>query len=224
MSEVYEVDPARPEAAGSAIDAAADAIAAGLLVLFPTETVYGIATRPDDHAATARLFEAKRRPPDLNLPVLAANASEAFGVASATGPAERLAASFWPGPLTMVLRRTGRSSPWALGRRPDTIGVRVPDHALSGLLLARSGPLAATSANLSGHPPVEDPEALLATFGQGVAVYVVVAAGSKQPKGTPSTVVDLTGERIRILREEGIDRVHLMAAMAESGRAVDSLD
>jgi L-threonylcarbamoyladenylate synthase len=224
VSEIYEVDPARPEAAGPAIDAAADAIEAGLLVIIPTETVYGIATRPDDHAATARLFEAKRRPPDLNVPVLAANASEAFGVASATGPAERLAASFWPGPLTMVLRRTERSSPWALGGRPDTVGVRVPDHALSGLLLARSGPLAATSANLSGHPPVEDPEELPATFGQGVAVYVVLAAGSTRPKGTPSTVVDLTGEGIRILREGGIDRVRLMAGMAESGRAVDSLD
>ena len=86
MSEVFEVDPLRPETAGAALAAAAAAVADGLLVVFPTETVYGVAARPDDPAATAWLFEAKARPRGLTLPVLAATAAEALALADA--PAE----------------------------------------------------------------------------------------------------------------------------------------
>jgi L-threonylcarbamoyladenylate synthase len=224
VSEIYEVDPARPERAGHAVDAALAAIGAALLVIIPTETVYGIATRPDDREATARLFEAKQRPPDLSLPVLAADASSAWEVASPTGAAERLATSFWPGPLTMVLRRTERSMSWSLGRRPDTIGVRVPDHALSRSLLNRSGPLASSSANISGRPPARDAEALVAAFGEAVAVYLVLAGGSPPLTGSPSTVADLTGDRVSILREGEIGRPRLLSALGESGKALDSLD
>jgi len=137
-------------------------------VVLPTETVYGIACRPDDAGATARLFEAKRRPRGLNLPVLAATAGAALALADVPEQAPALAAAFWPGPLTIVLRRSASSSSWDLGDEHGTIGVRVPDLLLTRAVLEAAGPLGVTSANLSGEPAASDRDALLATFGDGV--------------------------------------------------------
>lgn len=216
MSAVFEVDPSRPGQAIEAIkaiEAATIALRAGGLVILPTETVYGIASRPDDPGATARLFEAKRRPAGLNLPVLAASVHEAWDLAVANQAAGRLAAALWPGPLTMVLPRGDRSRDWALGRETGTIGLRVPDHALTLALLERSGPLAATSANISGVPPLAGRAALQEAFGEAVAVYVVAPKGAPAPSGRSSTVVDLTGEEPRVLREGPIDASRIAALL-----------
>ena len=212
---VLEVDPTRPGAEDEALDAAVRALAAGQLVVFPTETVYAIAARPEDHGATRRLFNAKLRPPGLNLPVLAPSIEGAWEVAATDPRAEALAATFWPGPLTLVLPRTTRSRPWYLGEREATAGVRVPDHALTRALLERAGvPLAATSANLSGHVPLSDRDSLVSTFGGSVAVYLVVRPDSPPPAAAPSTVVDLTGDALRILRAGPIGRDALESAAA----------
>jgi tRNA threonylcarbamoyl adenosine modification protein (Sua5/YciO/YrdC/YwlC family) len=200
VSDVFEVDPASPERAGTALDAATAALSEGRLVVLPTETVYGVACRPDDRAATGRLFEAKRRPARLNLPVLAATTEEAWVVGGPTAVARRLAAAYWPGPLTMVLARADRSRDWDLGAERNTVGVRVPDHPLTGALLARAGPLATTSANRSGSPPLERASTLVDAFGEAVAVYLVLPEGARQPAGVSSTVVDLTGDRLRLRR------------------------
>src|SRR5439155_16494845 len=101
-----------------------------------------IACRPDDPAATARLFDAKARPRGSNLAVLTASADEALALVERTPFAEALAASLWPGPLTMVLPRGERAAAWALGEDRDTVGVRVPDLPFARALLARTGPLA----------------------------------------------------------------------------------
>lgn len=209
MSVVFEADPGRPGEAADAITVAADAVTAGGLVVFPTDTVYGIACRPDLPEATDRLFEAKRRPAELNLPVLAASAGAALDLTAPNDRARRLAEAFWPGPLTIVLHRSGRSKDWLLGQAKQTIGVRVPDHALSQALLEAFGPLAATSANLSGKRPLEDQEALQDAFGDAVAVYIVARAGTGTPFGRSSTVVDLTGPKLRVLREGPIDGASL---------------
>jgi L-threonylcarbamoyladenylate synthase len=205
VSEVFEVDPSRPEEAAEAVAAAAHALRAGHLVVFPTDTVYGIACRPDEPSVTAGLFRAKRRRAGLNLPVLAHSAGEALGLIKANDAATRLAGAFWPGPLTLVLHRAERSMGWFLGEDTRTIGVRVPDHPLSMALLERAGPLAATSANISGAAPSPDPTALPDAFGEAVAVYVLVSPGSQDPGGSSSTVVDLTGDEFRVLREGPID-------------------
>ncbi len=134
------------------IGEAALAALRGELVVLPTDTVYGIGTRPDDHEATARLFDAKGRPRDLELPVLVPTAAAAREIAELDVRAEALASRFWPGPLTLVLRRAGSSRDWDLGGDPATIGVRVPHHPLALAVLARTGPLAVTSANRSGEP------------------------------------------------------------------------
>ena len=124
-------------------DPVADAIAAarrGDLIVFPTDTVYGIAARPDDAAATDRLFEAKQRPRDLTLPVLVSNAGQAREIARFDDRAARLAQGLWPGALTLVLPRTAASEGWDLGGDRDSIGVRVPDHPLALAVLAGASP------------------------------------------------------------------------------------
>jgi L-threonylcarbamoyladenylate synthase len=209
MSQVHEVDPADLERAVPAIEAAAEAIDAGMLVIVPTETVYGIACRPDDPSATALLFEAKRRPARLSLPVLVPEVPSAWQLGMRSAAAAALAEAFWPGPLTMVLPRTDTSAVWDLGEIERTIGLRVPDHGLARALMRKVGPLAATSANLSGQQPVADAAGLVGTFGDGVAVYLVLSPGSVLG-GSPSTVVDLTGEELLVLREGviGQERLH----------------
>lgn len=182
----------------------ADAVAAtrrGELIVFPTDTVYGIGTRPDDGSATRRLFDAKDRPRHLTLPVLTATASAARAIARFDDRAERLAFALWPGPLTLVLPRTPASDRWDLGADGSSIGVRVPGHPLALALLA-SGPLAATSANRSGEPPTTTCAGLVETFGDDVAVYL---CADEPLRSTASTVVSLLGDEPVILRAGDLD-------------------
>jgi L-threonylcarbamoyladenylate synthase len=214
MSELLEVDPARPDANDEAVRSASSALRAGRLVVFPTETVYGLAARPDDPVATGRVFEAKRRPPRLSLPVLCAGVAEAFTLVERTEQAVRLARSFWPGPVTLVLPRSDLSRGWALGEQNESIGVRVPDHSISLALLAATGPLATTSANLSGRPPLLDPDPIVEAFGESVAVYLLLSSGSRPAGQRPSTVVDLTDPPgFRVLREGPIDEPGIRTAL-----------
>ena len=188
--------------AGGTVEAAAAAARRGALVVFPTDTVYGIGTRPDDPAATARLFAAKRRPQDLTLPVLVATAEDARNIAVFDEGASRVAAACWPGALTIVLARSDVSRGWKLGGHGATIGVRVPDHPVARSLLARAGPLAATSANRSGEPPARDQDELVAMFGPLVTVYL---CADGPLAGAASTVMDLTGPEPKTLRRGDID-------------------
>ncbi|HET9671819.1 MAG TPA: L-threonylcarbamoyladenylate synthase [Actinomycetota bacterium] len=194
------------------IEEAAAAALRGDLIVIPTDTVYGIGTRPDDREATARLFEAKRRPERLELPILVATVADARDVASFDERADRLAAACWPGPLTLVLPRTGRSAAWELGGDPATVGVRVPRDPLALAVLARAGPLAVTSANRSGRPPARTCDELRAAFGDAVAVTLC----RDEPLGGPaSTVLDLAHGRARILRAGRIDAAALGALLPE---------
>ena len=124
------------------VQRAADAALRGEAVVLPTDTVYGVGTRPDDAAATARLFALKGRPEDLELPVLVPSAVAARTVAEFDERASALAARFWAGPLTLVLPRTETSRGWELGGDEETIGVRMPHHTLALAVLVRTGPLA----------------------------------------------------------------------------------
>ncbi len=180
-----------------AIEDAAAAALAGALVVMPTDTVYGIGTRPDDPAATARLFEAKGRPRDLELPVLVASRAMAEELARFDDRAWKLVGRFWPGPLSLVLPRTDRSRGWDLGEDAETIAVRMPHHPLALALLARTGPLAVTSANPTGEPPATTCEGLRSAFGDAVEVYLCEEGPLE---GLASTVADLTGSDLRIVR------------------------
>jgi L-threonylcarbamoyladenylate synthase len=184
----------------SIADAAAAAVA-GRLVVLPTDTVYGIGTRPDDAVATGRVFEAKGRPRELTLPVLVASTEDAARVARLDDRARAFAARHWPGALTIVLPRTDASRGWDLGGAAATIGVRVPNHPVALAVLERTGPLAVTSANRSGEPTPATCDELRAVFGDAVTVYVCQPG---PPPGVASTVLDLTGEP-RVLRAGALD-------------------
>lgn len=194
------------------IEEAAASALAGFPIVLPTDTVYGIGTRPDDPAATARLFEAKGRPRALELPVLVPTAEAARRIASFDERAQTLAVRFWAGPLTLVLPRTPRSRSWDLGGDPTTIGVRMPHHPLALALLARTGPLAVTSANRSGSPTPRTCDELRELFGDAVAVYL---CEDEPLGGLPSTVVDLAHGPARVLRTGAIGERELLAAIAE---------
>jgi tRNA threonylcarbamoyl adenosine modification protein (Sua5/YciO/YrdC/YwlC family) len=180
---------------------AADAALAGRLIVLPTDTVYGIGTRPDDPSATRALFEAKGRPRDLELPVLVATVPQARAIAAFDDRADRVA-SLWPGAVTIVLPRTAASAMWDLGGTPETIGVRVPHDPTALAVLARTGPLAVTSANRSGRATPASCDGLQQIFGDLVDVYLCDEAPRQL---SPSTVVDLSAPDARILRAGSLD-------------------
>ena len=195
-------------------DPVGDAVLAALvgeLVIIPTDTVYGIATRPDDPTATSRLFKAKGRPRELELPVLVPSVSAAREIAVFDGRADALAAAFWAGPLTLVLPRTDASADWRLGEEASTIGVRMPHHPLALAVLARTGPLAVTSANRTGEPTPVTCDGLERVFGGAVAVYLCEEVPLV---GRPSTVVDLARGDPVVLREGAVAEVDVLAALA----------
>jgi len=193
------------------LEDAAAAAARGELVVFPTDTVYGIGTRPDDPAATDRLFAAKRRPRDLELPVLIAAAVIADAVGQLDERAHRLASAFWPGALTLVVPRAPAAAGWELGGYPGTVGLRVPRHPLARALLERTGPLATTSANRSGEPTPADLDGVERAFGDLVAVYL---GQEGELGGAPSTVLDLTSSPPAVLRAGAIGERELAPYLA----------
>ena len=196
----------------SEVERAAEAALGGSLVVLPTDTVYGIGTRPDDPAATARLFEAKQRPRHLELPVLVPRLELAEQVGEMEEAALRLAEAFWPGALTVVVRRSADASGWALGEDPDTVGLRVPAHPVALALLEHTGPLAVTSANRSGEPTPATCEEVREVFGDDVAVYLCDEAPLS---GASSTVVDLAHGEPRVLRWGAVDGNALRAVLAD---------
>jgi tRNA threonylcarbamoyl adenosine modification protein (Sua5/YciO/YrdC/YwlC family) len=204
------------------VDPIADAVAAvrrGELIVFPTDTVYGIGAAPHDPAATARLFDAKRRPRDLSLPVLTVSLEVAGTLARFDDRAERLAAELWPGPLTLVLPRARVSRTWDLGGDLGTIGLRVPSHPLALAILSAAGPIATTSANRSGARPAGTCDELHAAFGDRVAVYLC----QEEPlAGAASTVVDLSHRDARILRAGPLDEGHIAQLLGGGEPLLDS--
>jgi len=201
------------------VSEAADAARAGRLIVLPTDTVYGIGTRPDDPAATERLFDAKARPSDLELPILAATAAEARTLARFDARADRLAGACWPGALTLVLPRTGVSTGWELGGDPATVGVRVPHHPLALAVLAATGPLAVTSANRSGAPPARTCDDLQAAFGDAVDVYL---CQDEPLEGMASSVVDLAHGSARLLRAGSVASEAIERFLPGEGPLLDS--
>jgi L-threonylcarbamoyladenylate synthase len=161
------------------------ALQSGGVVGIPTDTVYGLAVDPSRPGAAGRIFAAKDRPRTVTLPVLVSGADQAARLATDLSPAVlALMARWWPGPLTIVVdRRTGLG--FDLGEEETSIGLRCPDHPVPVALAAAVGPIATTSANRHGHPPVTTAAELDRTL-PGVAV--IVDAGTCD--ATPSTVVD----------------------------------
>lgn len=168
------------------------ALRAGELVVIPTDTVYGIAAVPTDPRAVSEVFAVKGRPPDKALPILGADMDQLKNVARFDERAERLAARFWPGPLTLVLPRAAGFVIDLGGVDDRSIAVRVPASEVARSLLSVTGPLAVTSANLSGRSDSATVDAARDALGESISVYVDDGPG----RGRPSTIVSLVDEPI----------------------------
>jgi L-threonylcarbamoyladenylate synthase len=181
----------------AAIDAAAQVVQQGLLVVLPTDTVYGVGADAFDHAAVQSLLEAKGRGRDMPPPVLISSATTLEALATGLPSyVEALTEAFWPGPLTLVCTQQA-SLTWDLGETRGTVAVRMPDHEVALALLERTGPLAVSSANLSGLPAATEAGEAEGMLGDKVAV--ILDAGSS-PQGEASTILDVRGDRPRVLR------------------------
>ena len=179
----------------------------GGLIAFPTDTVYGLGGLATEAEVVEAIFLAKARPEERSIPVLVAGWPEVRGVALLSPTAERLAAAFWPGPLTIVMERDP-NLPAAIGAT-GTVGVRAPDHAVALALLREAGPLATSSANLSGDPSPRTAADVLGTLRGRIQLVI---DGGWTPGGRPSTVVDCTGETPRLLRAGPVTLEAILAA------------
>jgi tRNA threonylcarbamoyl adenosine modification protein (Sua5/YciO/YrdC/YwlC family) len=177
------------------------------LVVFPTDTVYGIAADAFDPGAVQRLLDVKGRGRQRPAPVLAASAEQAFGLASSVPEGARaLADACWPGALTLILPARPEQR-LDLGDKNDTVALRVPALPFALRLLEATGPLAVSSANLSGAPPATSCGAAQQMLGDAVAIYL---DGGSTPGDVPSSIVDFASSfNGRLIREGAITREDL---------------
>lgn len=184
--------------AADGMEAAVAALAAGALVAFPTDTVYGLAGDPE------RIYRAKRRPPERRLPVLVADRAQAEAlVGPFSGFAARLADRWWPGPLTLVV-----------AHGDTTVGLRQPAHDVAIALCRAAGPRPTTSANRHGEPSATTAKEVMAALGDEVAV--VLDGG--RCEGQASTVVDCTGAQPALLRAGGVAWEDICTEVGEGER------
>lgn len=195
------------------IDAIVQSLYEEVLVVFPTDTVYGIACLADSEKAVAALFAAKGRDFRSALPVMVAAPDLVAQVAQSLPDLDRLAARFWPGALTIILPK----QPWLsslVTAGGDTVGVRIPDHPLTIAILQQlAKPLAVSSANRSGQPPALDAAEALAQLDGHVSL---ILDGGVAPGGQASTVLDLTTDPPMIRRAGPVSAGALAVVLGRS--------
>jgi tRNA threonylcarbamoyl adenosine modification protein (Sua5/YciO/YrdC/YwlC family) len=191
---------------------AAAAIRRGEVVIFPTDTVFGIGTTPFDEQAVLRLYTVKQRPLHKPIPVLLADTTDLAQVTAAVSPiAQGLIDRFWPGPLTLVLPGNHKL-PAALSDNGG-VAVRIPDRrSTRAMIRLAGGAVAATSANLSGLPPAPSAAKALAQLGEGVALAL---EGGASFLGMASTVIDCRGSAPRLLRPGPLTAEELAAFLPD---------
>lgn len=189
------------------IEDAAAALAKGGVVVFPTETVYGIGCRLDRPEAVLRVAQVKRRPPENPFQVLVATPGDVASIGELGADAREVVRRHMPGPLTLVVRAVVPLPP-GVGR-DGTVGVRVPAHPVAAALIRLTGPMAASSANRTGRPTPDRLEEVREDLGDEVDAYV----DGPSPEGLASTVLDLSGPAPRLLREGAVGREALAAIL-----------
>jgi L-threonylcarbamoyladenylate synthase len=210
MSRLF--DCADPDARAEGITAAAAAVAQGDLVVLPTDTVYGIGADAFSAEAVARLLMAKGRGRDMPVPVLIGSVRTLDGIATAIPDVARdLVAAFWPGPLTVICHQQPTLM-WDLGETRGTVAVRMPLHAVALELLRATGPLAVSSANLSGQDPATTAAEAEEQLGDWVEVYL---DGGATSDSRPSSIIDVTSGRPRLLRVGAVSADELRSVAAD---------
>ncbi len=195
MSPAFDCADESQRATG--IASAISAVKGGRLVVLPTDTVYGIGADAFDSAAVAALLAAKGRGRDMPVPVLVGSWTTIDGLVYTVPTAAReLIRAFWPGALSLVVRQAP-SLQWDLGDANGTVMLRMPLHPVAIELLRAVGPMAVSSANVSGNPPAVTVGDAVVQLGDKVEVYL---DGGPTEAGAASTIVDLTGPQPKILR------------------------
>lgn len=188
---------------------ALETLKAGGLVAFPTDTVYGVGALAFDGKAVESIYAAKDRPVEKAIPILIGDSDDLENVATnIPQTARRLAIRFWPGPLTILVPKRV-DLPEAVSAT-ETVGVRVPDHNVARQLLLAAGPMAVTSANISGAQSPVTAEEVYEQLGGRIALII---DGGRTPGGVPSTLVDCTAPELKILREGPVLLEQLHAAL-----------
>lgn len=184
----------------------------GGVVAYPTETFYGLGVRFDSVAALERLYRVKRRPEEKAIPLILGNPTMLSRVASSTSPmAAILMSRFWPGPLTLLLPAR-EDLPNFLTAGSGKVAVRIPGPSFAlDLARALGFPITATSANISGEPPAETADTVISYFGE--ALDLVVDGGSA-PGGRPSTIVEVSDDRVIIHRRGAIPEEEVLSALS----------
>jgi len=196
-----------PSTWGPSLDAAVHALSRGEVVVLPTDTVYGVGCDAFQPDAVARVLAAKGRDRQMPPPVLIPSAQTVDGLARDVPETVRaLMEACWPGPLTVIVSAQP-SLAWDLGETHGTVALRVPNHPAALALLARTGPMAVTSANRTGQPAAITADDAEQQLGDAVSVYL--DAGDS-PLGVASTIVDATGALLRVVREGGVSRERLV--------------
>jgi len=186
-----------PATWGAAMDEAVNVLSRGGLVVMPTDTVYGIAADAFTPPAVQALLDAKGRGRQMPPPVLIGETRTLDGLATdVPAGARALAEAFWPGGLTLIVRAQP-SLAWDLGETHGTVALRVPDHEAARALLRRTGPLAVSSANRTGQPAAVTAAEAHEQLGASVTVYLDAGPA---PGQVPSSIVDATGDRLRLVR------------------------
>ena len=200
--KVLKVDPVKPDP--KIISTAARAIKEGLVIVYPTETVYGIGTNALDPKSVLKIFRIKERPLDKALPIAVSGPKMAEKLAFLTEEARKLVREFWPGPLTIILKKKGLI-PMEVTGDSESVGLRAPGHAVPLSIMKMTDlPLIATSANKHNQPSPETADEALTQIGE---VDLVLDAG--KVKGVPSTVIDLTKRPPVIIRDGPIPRTRI---------------
>jgi L-threonylcarbamoyladenylate synthase len=189
---------ADPDRRSEGIAEAKQAIARGRLIVMPTDTVYGVAADAFDPAGVRRLLRAKGRTRRVPTPVLISSPDTLRALATNVSPdARELSRQFWPGALTLICRQQP-SLQWDLGDSRGTVAIRMPDQPDALELLSETGPLAVSSANLHGDPPATTVDQAYEQLGERITVYL---DAGPTPGPEPSTIVDATGENLRVVRQ-----------------------
>jgi L-threonylcarbamoyladenylate synthase len=193
----------------SEIRSALDVLRKGGIVAFPTDTVYGVGAPAFDNAAIESIYAAKDRPVEKAIPVLIGDLSDLDEIAeNIPDMALRFVARFWPGPLTCVVPKKHTLPPAVSAT--STVAVRIPDHSDARALLRAAGPMAVTSANISGQP---SPSTAQEVYEQLHGRIPLILDGGRTPGGVPSTLVDCTGSEPVILREGPISIDELLSSL-----------
>jgi len=199
-----------PDGRAEAVAEAAAAVRSGRLVVMPTDTVYGIGADAFDSQAVAGLLAAKGRGRDMPVGVLVGSWQTIEGLVYAVPDSAReLIRAFWPGALSLVVRQAP-SLQWDLGDARGTVMLRMPLHPVAIELLRQTGPMAVSSANVSGQPPATTAAEAQRQLGDLAEVYL---DGGPSPEQAASTIVDLTVEPARILRQGPVSAQAIAAVL-----------